>query len=123
MFIQEVLLPVVGVALTSLVSWGVSLLISWMNSKIKDETLARHATATTQIISDAVMNVFQTYVESLKTAGKFDEAAQQVAKEKAMEIIETQLTDELRQYISKNFGDIKEWLSNKIESTIYSLKK
>ena len=123
MFIQEVLLPVIGVALTSLVSWGVSLLISWMNSKIKDETLARHATATTQIVSDAVMNVFQTYVESLKTAGKFDEAAQQVAKEKAMAIIETQLTDELRQYIINNFGDIKEWLSNKIESTIYSLKK
>ena len=123
MFIQEVLLPVIGVALTSLVSWGVSLLISWMNSKIKDETLARHATATTQIVSDAVMNVFQTYVETLKTAGKFDEAAQQVAKEKAMEIIEAQLTDELRQYIINNFGDIKEWLSNKIESTIYSLKK
>ena len=93
-----------------------------MNSKIKDQTLARHLTAVTQIVTDAVMNVFQSFVDTLKKNGNFDEAAQKEAKDRAMEIILNQLTPELKDYITDNYGDIYEWISNKIESVIYSLK-
>ena len=44
------------------------------------------------------------------------------AKQKALDIILKQLTPELIDYIQTNFGDMREWLSNKIESIIYSLK-
>lgn len=119
---QSILWSAVGVVVTGLVSWGVSLLITWMNSKIKDQTLARHLTSVTRIVTDAVTNVFQSFVDTMKKNGSFTPEAQAEAKEKALEIIFQQLTPELTDYIKTNFGDIKEWLSNKIESVIYSLK-
>ena len=93
-----------------------------MNSKIKDQELAKHLTKVTQIVTDAVMNVYQSFVETLKANGGFTEECQKQAKEKALEIINSQLTEELKSYISSNYGDIQIWLSNKIESVIYMLK-
>ena len=61
--------------------------------------------------------------DTLKKEGKFDEAAQKEAKEKAYAIITGQLTEELRKYITDNFGDMKEYLMNQIEAMIYNLKK
>lgn len=119
---QSILWSALGVVVTGLVSWGVGLLITWMNSKIKDQTLAKHLTAVTRIVTDAVTNVFQSFVDTMKKNGTFTPEAQAEAKEKALEIIFQQLTPELTDYIKTNFGDIREWLSNKIESVIYSLK-
>lgn len=120
--VLNIILSAVSIVVTGLASWGVSVLISWMNSKIKDQKLAGYLTSITQIVTDAVMNVFQSFVETLKTNGNFDEAAQKEAKDKALDIIMNQLTPELKDYISSNYGDIKEWISNKIESVIYGLK-
>ena len=119
---QSILWSALGVVVTGLVSWGVGLLITWMNSKIKDQTLAKHLTAVTRIVTDAVTNVFQSFVDTMKKNGSFTPEAQAEAKEKALEIIFQQLTPELTDYIKTNFGDIREWLSNKIESVIYSPK-
>lgn len=120
--ILNIIISAVSIVVTGLVSWGVSVLINLMNTKIKDKTLAAHLTAITQIVTDAVMNVFQTFVETLKANGTFDKAAQEEAKQKALDIIMNQLTPELVEYIKSNYGDVKEWISNKIESVIYSLK-
>ena len=120
---KELILPVLSLVLTSLASWAVGLLIQWMNTKIKDQTLAKHATAVTQIITDAVMSVFQTFVETLKANDKFDAAAQAEAKQRAMDIILNQLTPELKSYIVDNYGELTSWISTKIETVIYSLKK
>lgn len=120
--VLNIILSAVSIAVTGLVSWGVGVFISWMNSKIKDQTLSKHLTAVTQIVTDAVMSVFQSFVKVLKANGTFDENAQKEAKAKALEIINTQLTEELRQYIANNYGDVQDWLNNKIESVIYTLK-
>lgn len=120
--VLNIILSAVSIAVTGLVSWGVGVFISWMNSKIKDQTLSKHLTAVTQIVTDAVMSVFQSFVKVLKANGTFDENAQKEAKAKALEIINAQLTEELRQYIANNYGDVQDWLNNKIESVIYTLK-
>ena len=120
--VLNIILSAVSILVTGLASWGVGMLISWMNKKIKDQTLVKHLTAVTQIVTDAVMNVFQSFVETLKTTGTFDEKAQAEAKERALSIINSQLTEELVAYIKDNYGDVQEWLSNKIESVIYTLK-
>lgn len=120
--VLNIILSAVSIIVTGLVSWGVSVLVNWMNSKIKDQMWARHLTTITQITTDAVMDVFQTFVETLKVNGKFDEKAQKEAKQKAMNIIMNQLTPELKNYITSNFGELESWLSSKIESVIYTLK-
>lgn len=120
--VLEIVLSAVSLAVTGLVGWGVTVFTSWLNTKIKDKKLASYLTQVTQIVTDAVTNIFQSFVETLKTNGKFDEAAQKEAKEKALAIINSQLTPELESFIQANYGDIQEWLSNKIESVIYELK-
>lgn len=120
--VLNIILSAVSIAVTALVSWGVGTFISWMNSKIKDQTVAKHLATITQIVTDAVMNVFQSFVETLKACDSFDANAQKEAKEKAYSIIVNQLTPELVQYIKDNYGDLEEWINNKIEAVIYMLK-
>lgn len=120
--ILNILLSALGIIVTGLVGWGVTTLTTWLNSKIKDKKIAQITCTLTTIVSDAVMEVFQCFVETLKKNGKFDTQAQKEAKERAMDIIMNKLTPELKNYISSNFGDIKEWISSKIETTIYSFK-
>ena len=62
------------------------------------------------------------FIAEIKANGTFDEKAQAEAKERALSIINSQLTEELVAYIKDNYGDVQAWLSNKIESVIYTLK-
>lgn len=120
--VWNIIWSVVGLVVTGLASWGVGLLINLLNSKIKDQKLAGYLTSITQIVTDAVMEVFQSFVDTLKKNGSFDKAAQEEAKQRAIDIIMTQLTPELKNYITENFGDMKQWLGTKIEAIIYNLK-
>ena len=118
-----ILWSAVGIVVTGLMTWLVAVVTSFFNNKIKDKKVAKWTTDIFTICSNAVMTVFQSFVETLKKEGKFDKAAQQEAKERAYTIIMTQLTPELQEYIQSNFGDMKEYIMNLIESIIYSLKK
>ena len=119
----NVLISVISLVATGLASWGVKALIDFLNTKIQDKKLANFLTKITVIVTDAVQAVFQSFVETLKENGKFDEKAQLEAKQKAIDIIKGQLTADMKQYIEANFGDIEEWISVKIESIIYALKR
>ena len=89
---------------------------------MKDKKMAKILSDIFQIITDVVMEIFQTYVEALKKESKFDVAAQKMAKDRAMEKIMTRLSDTMRNYISEHYGDIRNWISEQIEVAIYQLK-
>ena len=114
---------IIGTAGTALATWLTTYIVGLLNQKIKDKKLARWASELWQIIMTAVQTVFQSFVDTLKKEGKFDENAQKEAKERAYNIIVSQLTPELSKYIKENFGDMKEYLMNQIEAMIYNLKK
>lgn len=123
---NDILLNVLSVVVTAVVIPLISLLgtklIQLIGAKIKDEKAANFLSKATAIVLDAVKSVFQTYVESLKNSGKFDETAQKTALEKAKAIIKAQFNDELITYIKSNYGDLDEWINNQIEASINSLK-
>ena len=111
-----------GTLVTAFIGWLSTTAIIWLNNKIKDQKLARWSSAIAKIIFDAVQTVQQTFVDEMKKSGKFDAEAAKRAKDKAMAIIKGQLTEELRKYITDNFGDMEEWLMNQIEAVIGQLK-
>ena len=76
----------------------------------------------TDIVVNAVRSVFQTYVESLKASGSFNAEAQLIALNKAKDIALEQMTDEVKEFISKNYGSVDAWLTTTIESTINLIK-
>ncbi len=123
---NEVLLNILSVVVTAvilpLISYAGTRLITYLNSKIKDENARIHLTTATNIVVNAVRTVFQTYVESLKACGNFNKEAQLTALNKAKDIALEQMTDEVKNFINKNYGSVDAWLTTNIESTINLIK-
>ena len=123
---NEILLNILSVVVTAvilpLISYAGTRLISYLNSKIKDENARIHLTTATDIVVNAVRSVFQTYVDSLKASGNFDKEAQLTALTKAKDIALEQMTDEVKNFITKNYGSVDAWLTTNIESTINLIK-
>ena len=97
-------------------------LSQWLSTKIKDEKAAALLKKATEIVTDAVRVTFQTYVESLKNSGSFGKEEQAIAFDKAKAIITSELTEELKTFITQNYGDLQKWITNQVEATIYKLK-
>ncbi len=123
---NEIVMNIISVVVTAvvipLISIGGTQLIKLINKKIQNTEAAKYLTAATNIVLTAVRSVFQTYVETLKAQGKFDAHSQTVALTKAKDIALSQLTEDTKAYIKENFGDLDNWLTNQIESTINLLK-
>ncbi len=119
---NDILINIISVLVTAvilpLISFAGTKLISWLNAKVKDENAKMQLAVATTIVKNAVLTVFQTYVDSLKASGTFNAQAQNTALLKAKEIALSQMTAEVKEYIIKNYGDIENWLTTQIESTI-----
>lgn len=122
MNVQTILLSVLGIIITTFVSWALERLIAFINAKLKDTKYAQYLTDAVDIVSRAVKNTYQTYVQSLKDKDMFTSEAQNEALKKAKDMAMSQLSDEIQNYITSNFGDVEQWLSSTIESVLYDLK-
>ncbi len=118
----NIISAVVTTVLLPLITWAGTKLIQYIGTKVNNEKAAALLTTATTIVLNAVRSVFQTYVESLKASGNFDSTAQLEALKKAKEIALSQLGDDVKEYISTNYGNLDGWLTNQIESTINLLK-
>ena len=121
--LANILWGALGLIVTTFIGWLTTTGVIWLNNKIKDAQIAKWASMLYQIIMSAVQTVFQEYVDVMKKAGKWNEETAKEAKEKAMKIIISQITPELKKFIEDNFGDMKEYLMNQIEAMIYQLKR
>ena len=123
---NEILLNILSVVVTAIVLPLISFLgfklSQFLNSKIKDEKAKTLLNQANEIVINAVRSVFQTYVESLKNSGSFNEDAQAIALGKAKAIINAELTEELKTFLIQNYGDLTSWIANSIEASIYKLK-
>ena len=123
---NEILLNVLSIIVTAVIIPVISFLgfklSSFLSERIKDEKAAAFLKRACEIVLNAVRSVFQTYVESLKNSGNFNQDAQSIAFSKAKTIILNQMTQELKAFIITNYGDLDEWIKNQIEASINLLK-
>lgn len=123
---NEILINVISAVVTTvllpLITWAGAKFIQYLSTKIKDEKASTYLTTATNIVVNAVRSVFQTYVESLKESGTFDNAAQVLALQRAKEITLAQLGDDIKEFITATYGNLDTWLTNQIEGTINLLK-
>lgn len=73
-------------------------------------------------ISDAVAATSQTYVDALKQSGNFTKAAQEEAARKALSACLASISPAAQAFIEAAYGDIKEYLTNKIEAEVRKQK-
>ncbi|MCX4312859.1 hypothetical protein [Anaerocaecibacter muris] len=119
---QSIIISVVSVILTGLASWAVSVLVAWLNTKIKNDKLRAILNQAISSVTSVVQATYQTFVETLKAKGEFTPEAQREALNQARTAARAQLSTEFTNYMTESGTDIEEWLTTQIESSIYQLK-
>ncbi len=117
--LTEIILSIAGIVFTALGG----LVSYWISKKIKDDKLKTIMTSLNEVIKNAVLETYQTYVEELKDKNMFDEKAQKKALERCLTIIKTNMPLEVKNWLEANYDDITAYLKGLIEAQIALLKK
>ena len=120
--IIEILMQVVFIpAITVIVTYAVTAFKEWATNKAiksENEVVEQYLMEITDIISQAVLCTTQTYVEALKSQGKFDKEAQLVAFDKTKSAVMALLAKESKDFLAKMYGDVDLWIDTKIEQIV-----
>lgn len=99
--------------------------VRWINAKTKkisketdNETLNKYLKMLSETITKCVIATNQTYVETLKKQGKFDEEAQKIAFQKTYEAVITIISDDAMEYLTSAVGDFETFLMESIEAEV-----
>lgn len=76
----------------------------------------------TDAITDAVAATSQTYVDSLKNAGRFDREAQELAAKTALAACLAGISRDAKDFIEATYGDIQFYLTTRIEAEVRKQK-
>lgn len=93
-----------------------------IEESVKNEIISNMIKDALSDVMDAVLHVNQTYVDSLKASGKFDNAAQNEAFLKAYTEAIMLISAGTQEIIEKVYGSFDEWLKSKIETSVKKAK-
>ena len=119
---QVVLVPAVPVLLKILYNFVVAYTAE-KSEKIESEKVRGYVNDAVKAVMTAVTSTFQTYVDSLKKQGKFDEEAQKIAFNTARDTALLMLTQDMRDAVTTVYGDFDTWLSKTIEQLVLANKE
>lgn len=119
--IQVCVIPLLGILTKYLIDY-LTAKRNEINSKIDNETAQKYTNMIYQTVVDCVIATNQTYVDSLKKSGSFDEAAQKEAFNRTMNAIMTILSDDAKEYITEATGDLNTYLTQLIEAEVNKRK-
>ena len=119
--IQVCVIPLLGILTKYLVDY-LTAKRNEINSKTDNETAQKYTNMIYQTVVDCVIATNQTYVDSLKKSGSFDEAAQKEAFNRTMNAIMAILSDDAKEYITEVTGDLNTYLTQLIEAEVNKRK-
>ena len=119
--IQDVLYLIITGILPLLITYGILFLkvkIKEQEKNLENDQLVKYIDAATDAISKAVLTVNQTYVDSLKKQGKFDEEAAKTAKQMAIDKAKAWITEDSKAAIETLYSDFEAYLNDAIEELV-----
>ena len=115
----QLIIGIIGVIIS-----GLGIVVTYLiNKYVNDAKLKNLLNSLYTLVQNSVLEVYQTYVEALKKAGKFDAEAQKQALNKCLEIIKVNMPKELESWLKANYSDVESYLKSLIEAQIGLLKK
>ena len=114
---QVCLIPMLGALTTFIVIW-IKAKSAELQKKTNNDILNKYVQMATDTITNCVIATNQTYVNSLKEQGKFDEAAQKEAFQRTYQAVLLILSDDAKEYLNNAFCDLNKYLQEKIEATV-----
>ena len=97
--------------------------INAITAEIRNKKLGEHISTVVDVLTDAVLEVEQTYVDELKKDGAFTPEAQEAAKNQALAIAKRLITKEGKDAITTVYGDFEAFALTKIEALVKQSKK
>lgn len=122
-FVYNIIFPALAAIVTGLASWGVAVLVNWLNSKIKNEGVRVALENARDIITAEVAKTAQLFVDNLKASGEFSAEKQAEAFKMTLENVKNQLTAEAAAAIGAVAADVEEWIGAEIEKAVKNGKK
>lgn len=122
---EQLITVIVAAVLLPMLAYGIKYGVAYLQSKadaIENEIFRNIIKEAISSVEQAVLYVMQTYVDGLKTAGKFDKEAQAEALLKAKEAASELISSEAQAAIEAVYGDFDTWLSTRIEQTVRATK-
>ena len=121
----DLLLQVLEMVVMTVTPILVGYLISFVSTKIKankteatNQKIDKYMSMLENTITSCVLATTQTYVETLKKKGQFGIEAQSVAFQLTKEAVLKILTDEAKAYLTEAYGDLDEYLNQRIEAEV-----
>lgn len=111
------ILPLLGILTAYLVSY-IQVKKEELKQITNNDLANKYIDKVAQTIVDCVKSTNQTYVDSLKKSGTFDEAAQKEAFKRTFDSVMALLSEEAKGYLTEIYGDLELYLTNKIEATV-----
>jgi hypothetical protein len=114
----QVILGIVGAVIS-----GLGILITYLiNKYIKNDKLKTILNSLNELVRNSVLEIQQTYVDSLKKGGMFDEEAQKEALARCLDVINTNMPKDVKEWLDANVGDVEAYLKGLIEAQIGSMR-
>ena len=114
----QVILSIIGIVISA-----VGVIVTYLvNKYVSDAKLKSILTSLNTLVQNSVLDVYQTYVEALKKAGKFDAEAQKLALERCLALIKANMPKDIETWLKTNYSDIEGYLKSLIEAQIGFLK-
>ena len=123
---SEVLLYVIESLLGLIVSVGIPYLFvfikKYFNTKTRSDLVEKYLDLAEKLVKDAVSQVQQTYVSTLKKTGNFDKAAQEEAFRMAKNAVIAMMNEEMKEIVIEAVGDFDIYINTMIESAVHEGK-
>lgn len=117
--IQVCIIPLLGIITKYLVDF-LQAKRDEINDKIDNETVEKYTKMIFDTVTACVITTNQTYVNSLKEQGKFDEEAQKKAFDMTMSAVLDILSEDVKKYMKEFTGDLNAYLTNLIEAQVFT---
>lgn len=119
---QTLIIEIASAILAAIGSWVLVKVKTLISTKIKNAKVAALLGGAVDVVASAVKITYQTYVEAIKGTDAWTKEAQSAALQMATDAAKSKLSEEMKTYISENFGDVDLWLKEQIEAKLYDLK-
>lgn len=114
---QIVLIPLLAILTKYITAW-IQIKVNELTENKNDKTFTKYMTMLQDTVIDCVIATNQTYVEALKTQGKFDIEAQKIAFQKTYDAVMQILTEDAVTYLNEALGDLDAYINTLIEAQV-----
>ena len=117
-----VLIPLLGI-LTKYAVEFINAAIANIKNKNDNQLFNKYLTMLNNTIVSVVAATNQTYVNSLKEQGKFDQEAQKIALKMSFDTVKSIIAGEAETYLTSAVGDLNLYIHNLIEKQVLENKQ